>query len=46
MNPSNPCSSVFTKEHQLKILAIAQKYKIPILADEVYFGIVYPGKEY
>jgi len=30
----------------LKILEIAKKYKIPILADEVYFGIVYPGKEY
>lgn len=46
MNPSNPCSSVWSKEHQLKILEIAKKYKIPILADEVYFGIVYPGKEY
>ena len=30
----------------MKILEIAKKYKIPILADEVYFGIVYPGKEY
>ncbi|CDW72785.1 tyrosine aminotransferase [Stylonychia lemnae] len=38
--------SVFNKEHQLKILEIARKYKLPILADEVYFGIVYPGKEY
>jgi tyrosine aminotransferase len=27
-------------------LSIAEKYKIPILADEVYYGIVYPGKEF
>lgn len=46
VNPSNPCSSVWTREHQEKIVAIANKYKLPILADEVYFGIVYPGREF
>lgn len=34
-NPSNPCSSVFSKDHLLKILDIAERYKLPIIADEV-----------
>lgn len=34
-NPSNPCGSVFTKEHMVKIIDIAEKYCIPIIADEV-----------
>jgi tyrosine aminotransferase len=43
-NPSNPCGSVFTKEHQLAILEVANTYKIPIIADEVYYGLVYDDK--
>eukprot|EP00658_Telonema_sp_P-2_P041888 TRINITY_DN3000_c0_g2_i1.p1 TRINITY_DN3000_c0_g2~~TRINITY_DN3000_c0_g2_i1.p1 ORF type:complete len:437 (-),score=136.68 TRINITY_DN3000_c0_g2_i1:245-1555(-) len=35
-NPSNPCGSVFPKEHLEAILAIAEKHKIPIVADEIY----------
>ena len=40
-NPSNPCGSVFTKEHQLEIIKVAHEYKIPIISDEVYYGLVY-----
>jgi tyrosine aminotransferase len=40
-NPSNPCGSCFTKEHMLEILAIADKHKIPIISDEVYYGLSY-----
>jgi len=40
-NPSNPCGSVFSKEHQLEIIALANEYKLPIIADEVYYGLVY-----
>lgn len=40
-NPSNPCGSCWTKEHQLEILKVAEEYKIPIIADEVYYGLVY-----
>lgn len=43
-NPSNPCGSVFTKEHQLEILEVANQYKLPIIADEVYYGLVYDDK--
>lgn len=34
-NPSNPCSSVFSKAHLLRILDIAERHKLPIIADEV-----------
>ena len=43
INPSNPCGSVFPKEHQLDIIKLAEEYKIPLIADEVYFGIVKEG---
>ena len=40
-NPSNPCGSCFTLEHVQEILAIAEEFKIPIIADEVYYGLTY-----
>lgn len=40
-NPSNPCGSCFTAEHIAEILAVADEYKIPIIADEVYYGLSY-----
>jgi len=40
-NPSNPCGSCFTREHLEEILAIADEYKIPIISDEVYYGLSY-----
>ena len=45
-NPSNPCGSVFSKEHILDIIDVANKYKLPIIADEVYGDMVFPGKEF
>lgn len=35
-NPSNPCGSVYSKEHLLAIIDIAARYKVPIIADEIY----------
>uniref|UniRef100_A0A3B1JHT1 Tyrosine aminotransferase n=1 Tax=Astyanax mexicanus TaxID=7994 RepID=A0A3B1JHT1_ASTMX len=45
-NPSNPCGSVFTKEHLQNILAVASKHCIPILADEIYGDMVFPDCEF
>uniref|UniRef100_A0A673LXH2 Tyrosine aminotransferase n=1 Tax=Sinocyclocheilus rhinocerous TaxID=307959 RepID=A0A673LXH2_9TELE len=42
-NPSNPCGSVFSREHQHKILSVASRNCIPILADEIYGDMVFPG---
>jgi tyrosine aminotransferase len=38
-NPSNPCGSCWTREHQEAILAVADKHKIPLICDEVYHGL-------
>lgn len=40
-NPANPCGSVFSEEHMLEILALAERVKLPIIADEVYYGMAY-----
>lgn len=45
-NPSNPCGSVFSKQHILDILQIAENHFVPIIADEIYEHFVFPGNEY
>ena len=40
-NPSNPCGSVFSRDHLLDILNIAAKYYVPIIADEIYEHMVH-----
>lgn len=45
-NPSNPCGSVFPREHLEAIAALAVKHKIPIIADEIYDHFVFEGQEY
>ncbi|XP_075925718.1 tyrosine aminotransferase isoform X2 [Petromyzon marinus] len=42
-NPSNPCGSVFNREHILDILAVAEKNRVPILADEIYGDMIRDG---
>ncbi|XP_026326823.1 tyrosine aminotransferase-like isoform X2 [Hyposmocoma kahamanoa] len=46
INPSNPCGSVYNKEHLLEILDIASKNRVPILADEIYEHFVFSGNEF
>lgn len=45
-NPSNPCGSVYTKDHLKAILAIAERHRIPIITDEIYGDLVWDGAEY
>ncbi|XP_065914331.1 tyrosine aminotransferase-like [Dysidea avara] len=44
VNPSNPCGSVYSKQHLLDILAVAEKHFLPIIADEIYNDLVFKGQ--
>ena len=39
-NPSNPCGSVFSREHIRDILDVANRFTLPIIADEIYADFV------
>lgn len=39
-NPSNPCGSVFSRDHLCDVLDVAAKYHVPIIADEIYEHMV------
>lgn len=43
-NPSNPCGSNFSIQHLQAICAVARKYGLPIISDEIYGGLVFDGK--
>ncbi|GAB1870049.1 Tyrosine aminotransferase [Camponotus japonicus] len=45
-NPSNPCGSVFSRDHILDILDVAARYYVPIIADEIYEHMVFPGRTF
>jgi len=45
INPSNPCGSVYSEEHLKQIIAIAEKHKLPIVADEGLEGVVFEGQK-
>ncbi|KAH6569671.1 hypothetical protein BASA50_002133 [Batrachochytrium salamandrivorans] len=40
-NPSNPCGSVYSKEHLLEILKVAERHHLPIIADEIYADMAF-----
>ncbi len=44
INPDNPTGMVFPKETLEKIVAIARRYELFIIADEVYNNITYNGQ--
>ncbi|KAJ8971769.1 hypothetical protein NQ317_004699 [Molorchus minor] len=45
-NPSNPCGSVFSEEHLQDILEIAYRRRKPVIADEIYEQLVFPGEKF
>eukprot|EP00760_Papus_ankaliazontas_P002775 PhM_4_TR11261/c3_g1_i3/m.12237/K00815/TAT; tyrosine aminotransferase len=40
-NPSNPCGSVFSRKHLQDIVALADKHRVPIIADEIYANMTF-----
>ena len=39
-SPSNPCGCVYSEDHQRDLLKVAERHRIPIIADDVYHGMV------
>ena len=45
-NPSNPCGSVYSKEHLEDILKIAQKHRLPVISDEIYGDLTWGNESF
>lgn len=45
-NPSNPCGSVYSRAHLQDILDLADKYRVPLIADEIYGNLVFEGSAF
>ena len=45
-NPSNPLGSVFSRKHIEEIVKVAEKFNIPLIVDEVYEDMVFPGVQF
>ncbi|XP_015786020.1 tyrosine aminotransferase [Tetranychus urticae] len=45
-NPSNPCGSVYSASHIRSFLEICEKHKVPVIADEIYEHLVFPGHKF
>jgi tyrosine aminotransferase len=45
-NPSNPCGSNFSRSHVEAIISVAEKHKVPIIADEIYEYMVFSGETF
>jgi len=46
VNPDNPTGLVYPPANLRKIVAIAKKYKLFIVSDEIYSNLVYEGVDY
>jgi len=40
-NPSNPTGAVYSEEHLMQIVKLAEKWNVPIIADEIYGDLVF-----
>lgn len=46
VNPDNPTGFVYPPETMRRIVALAKKYKLFIISDEIYSSLVFDGVEY
>eukprot|EP00986_Skeletonema_menzelii_P003241 scaffold971_cov142-Skeletonema_menzelii.AAC.5 len=40
-NPANPTGAVYSEEHLMQIIKLAEKWNVPIIADEIYGDLVF-----
>ncbi|GLG96800.1 Tyrosine aminotransferase, partial [Gryllus bimaculatus] len=45
-NPSNPCGSVWRPQHLRDLLQLARRLRLPVIADEIYEHLVFPGERF
>lgn len=45
-NPSNPCGSVYTKEHLCDIIELASRYCVPLISDEIYEHFTFSNQKF
>jgi len=46
INPNNPTGANYPRELLLAIVALAERHRLVLLADEIYDGILYDGAEF
>ncbi len=46
INPNNPTGAIYSKDTLEKMVELAEKYKLFIISDEVYFRMVYNGAQF
>ena len=44
INPNNPTGTIFTPQEMARLISIAKKYRLFIIADETYRDIIFRGK--
>lgn len=45
-NPSNPTGMLYSREELVALCDVCVKHDIYIISDEIYYGLVYDGKEF
>ena len=43
-NPSNPCGNNMTRDEVRGIVELANELRIPLISDEVFYGLTYEGE--
>jgi tyrosine aminotransferase len=45
-NPSNPTGAVYSREHLSRIVALAERFRLPIIADEIYGDLTFGDRPF
>jgi tyrosine aminotransferase len=45
-NPGNPCGNVFSRDHLLETIEIADQFNLPIISDEIYEFSTFAGTKF